>query len=197
MHASSSLTLHTGEPIVVAMKAWLAIFVGCLTLVGSHSETVSACGDKFVVVGRGVRFEQAYAAIHPASILIVLPAKNVKSAAVRDSRLLTALKMAGHHVEVVQQPTNLAAALGRSRRDIILVEQADASALRDIAGPAGQPKPTIVGVLESPSSSAVSEAKTQLEYVLTTPSPLARILNLMDDVMKARLDRKESLVLRP
>ena len=61
MRASSSLTLHTGEPIVVSMKAWVAILVACLTLVGSRSQTVSACGDKFVVVGRGVRFEQAYA----------------------------------------------------------------------------------------------------------------------------------------
>jgi vacuolar-type H+-ATPase subunit F/Vma7 len=170
------------------MKAWVAIIVACLTLVGSRSQPVSACGDKFVVVGRGVRFEQAYAAIHPASILVVLPTKNVKSAALRDSRLVTALKMAGHHVEVVQQPADLANVVGRSRRDIILVEQADAAALRDIPAPAGQPKPTIVGVLESPSSSAVSEAKTQLEYVLTTPSPIARILNLMDDVMKARLE---------
>src|SRR5436305_1255434 len=115
------------------MKARVAIIVGCLTLLGARSQVVSACGDKFVVVGRGVRFEQAYAAIHPASILIVLPAKNVNSASVRDSHLAIALKMAGHRVEVVQQPTNLADVVGRSRRDIILVEQADASALRDIA----------------------------------------------------------------
>ena len=169
------------------MKAWVAIFVGCLTLVGSRSQTVSACGDKFVLVGRGVRFEQAYAAIHPASILIVLPAKNVKSAAVRDSHLATALKMAGHHVEVVQQPANLADVVGRSRRDIILVEQTDASAFQDIAVPAGQPKPSIVGVVENPSPAALTEARRQLEYVLATPSPIARILNLMDDVMKARL----------
>src|SRR6476660_7029089 len=106
------------------MKAWVAIILSGLILVGSHSQAVSACGDKFVVVGRGVRFEQAYAAIHPASILIVLPAKNVKSAALRDSRLVSALKMAGHHVEIVQQPADLANVVGRSRRDIILVEQA-------------------------------------------------------------------------
>jgi len=170
------------------MKASVAIIVGCFTLLGAGSDVVSACGDKFVVVGRGVRFEQAYAAIHPASILIVLPIKTVKSAAVRDSRLATALKMAGHHVEVVQQPTNLADVVGRSRRDIILAEQADVSALRDLVAPAGQLKPSIVGVLEDPSSAVLSDAKRQLEYVLTTPAPIARILNLMDDVMKARLD---------
>ena len=106
----------------------------------------------------------------------------------RDSRLLTALKNAGHKVEVVQQPANLADALSHSRHDIILVERADASALRDITPPAGQLKPSIVGVLESPSPSALTDARQQLEYVLATPTSLPRILNLMDDVMKARLD---------
>jgi len=187
-HRGQSLTLPGREPIVVVMKAWVAVVIGCLTVVASRPQPVSACGDKFLVVGRGVRFDQAYAAIHPASILIVLPIKSVKSAAVRDSHLVTALKMAGHRVEVVQQPADLTGVVGRSHHDIILVEQADALPLRAIAAPVGQPMPSIIGVLENPSSSALIEARRQLEYVLTTPTPLARILNLMDDVMKTRLD---------
>ena len=170
-----------------AGRALVVIVGGGLALAASGSQAVSACGDKFLLVGRGVRFEQAYAAIHPASILIVLPAKSVKSAAVRDSRLLTALKNAGHKVEVVQQPA-VANALSRSRHDIILVERADAVALNEMAPPAGQAKPSIVGVLEDPSPSALTDARRQLEYVLPTPTSLGRILNLMDDVMKARLD---------
>ena len=170
------------------MNAWRALVVGGLALSASGSQAVSACGDKFLLVGRGVRFEQAYAAVHPASILIVLPVKGVKSAAVRDSRLVTALKNAGHKVEVVQQPADLADALSRSRRDIILVERADAAALHDMAPAAGRLKPSIIGVLEDPSPSALTDAKRQLEYVLPTPTSLARILNLMDDVMKARLE---------
>jgi hypothetical protein len=170
------------------MKNVAAFVFGGLVFAASGSQAVSACGDKFLLVGRGVRFEQAYAAIHPASILIVLPVKGVKSAAVRDSRLLTALRNAGHKVEVVQQPANLADALSRSRRDIILVERVDAAALHDMAPPAGQLKPSIIGVLEDPSPSALTDAKRQLEYVLQTPTSLARILNLMDDVMKARRD---------
>jgi hypothetical protein len=170
------------------MKRAAALCFGGLVVAAAASLAVSACGDKFLLVGRGVRFEQAYAAIHPATILIVVPAKGVKSAAVRDSRLVSALKNAGHKVEVVQQPVNLAEALSRARRDIILVERADAAALHDMDSPAGQVKPSIVGVLEDPSPSALTDAKRQLEYVLPTPTSLARILNLMDDVMKARLD---------
>jgi hypothetical protein len=182
------LTAPAAAPIVVAMKGWLTFVVGGLAFAASGSQAVSACGDKFLLVGRGVRFEQAYAAIHPASILIVLPARSVKSAAVRDARLVTALKNAGHRVEVVQPSANLADALSRSRRDIILVEQADAAALHDITAAAGQAKPSIVGVLEDPTPSALSDARQRVEYVLPTPTSLSRILNLMDDVMKARLD---------
>src|SRR5262249_12480093 len=171
------------------MKNVAAFVFSGLVFAASGSQAVSACGDKFLLVGRGVRFEQAYAAIHPASILIILPVKSVKSAAVADSRLVTALKNAGHKVEVVQQPANLADALSRSRRDIILVEHADAAALDAIALRDGQIKPSIVGVLEDPSPSALTDAKRQLEYVLPTPTSLPRILNLIDDVMKAPLDR--------
>ena len=168
------------------MKICAALALTCLTIVGIGSRAVSACGDKFLLVGRGVRFERAYAAIHPASILIVLPLKSVKSAAVRDSHLAAALKMAGHRVEVVQQPANLSEILGRSRHDIIVAEGADASAIRDVAA-AVEPKPSVVGVLADPSSAELTAARQQLEYVLKTPQPLPKTLNLMDDVMKTRL----------
>jgi hypothetical protein len=80
------------------MRTWVFGAVLVATVVAGVSEPLFACGDKFLLVGRGVRFQKAYAAIHPASILIVVPPKVVKNAAVRDGRLMTALKMAGHRV---------------------------------------------------------------------------------------------------
>jgi hypothetical protein len=124
--------------------------LACFTVVAVGSPVAWACGDKFLLVGRGLRFDRAYAAVHPASILIVLPLKSVKSAAVRDARLLTALKMAGHRVEVVQQPANLAEILERSRHDIVLAERADASAIQSVATGGRAAKPSIIGVLEDP-----------------------------------------------
>src|SRR5262245_30491342 len=169
------------------MRTFVALAFACLTIAATSSQVLSACGDKFLLVGRGVRFDRAYAAVHPASILIVLPLKSVKSAAVRDAQLLTALKMAGHRVDIVQQPANLADVLVRSRHDIVLAERADASAIRNVHVTDGQPTPSVVGVLEGPSSTALAAARQELEYVLTTPQSLARILNPLDDVMQARL----------
>jgi vacuolar-type H+-ATPase subunit F/Vma7 len=171
------------------MKTCVAVAIAFVGIGNFESAGVSACGDKFLLVGRGVRFQRAYAAIHPASILIVLPPKSVKSAAVRDSSLVTALKMAGHRVEVVQQPANLFDALGRSRHDLVLAERADASAIQEAAAGTGQQKPSIVAVLEQPSAAELTAARQQLEYVLKTPQSLLQILNLLDDVMKARVDR--------
>jgi hypothetical protein len=168
------------------MRARAVSFALILLAIASlGSDVVSACGDKFLLVGRGARFQQAYAAIHPASILIVLPPKSVKSAAVRDSRLVTALKMAGHRVDLAQQPANLAEILGRSRYDIVLVERTDASTIPDVG--VGQPRAAVIAVLEEPSSAELALARQQLEFVLKTPQPLFQILNLLDDVMKARL----------
>src|ERR1700730_16519093 len=122
------------------MKTWVATGVVLAGIGSFGSQVVSTCGDKFLLVGRGVRFQRAYAAIHPASILIVLPPKSVKSAAVRDSRLQTALKMAGHRVELVQ-PVRLDDPLLHARYDIVLAERADAVSIAEIL-PAGPSKPS-------------------------------------------------------
>jgi hypothetical protein len=173
------------------MRSWAGLFIACLIMSAIASQALSACGDKFLLVGRGVSFRRVYAAIHPASILLVLPAKSVKSAAVRDSGLLSALKLAGHRVEVVQQPANLADVLGRSRHDIVLAESADASAAGEAAASAAQTRPSIVSVVED--SAGEPQTATQGEYVLKAPQRLPQILGLLDDVMKARLAEQKRI----
>jgi len=177
--------------MVRRMRTWAGLFIAGLTIAGIGSQAVMACGDKFLLVGRGVSFGHAYAAIHPASILLVLPPKSVKSAAVRDSGLLSALKLAGHRVEVVQQPANLADVLGRSRHDIVLAERADASDVGEAAASAAQTRPSIVSVVEDPVGP--SQTGSQGDYVLKAPQRLSQILSLLDDVMKARLAEQKRI----
>jgi hypothetical protein len=169
------------------MKTWIASVVALGTIAGAVSPALSACGDKFLIVGRGVRFQRAYAAIHPASILIVVPPKSVKNAAVRDSSLQTALKMAGHRVATAPS-AGAADALSHAHYDIVLAERADAVGVT-ASGSADQPRTAIVGVLEDPSAAEMAAARQQLDAVLKTPQPLSDILRTLDDVMKMRLDK--------
>jgi hypothetical protein len=172
------------------MGRWATAAIVSLAVGTICSQAVSACGDKFVLLGRGVRFQRAYAAIHPAAILLVVPPKSVKVAAVRDSRLRSALTMAGHRVEVVQAAA-LADALRGSRYDIVLAERADATGIV-VAAPAGARKPAVICVLENPSAGDLTTAQARFDAVLKTPQSLPDILRLLDDVMKARLERSRA-----
>lgn len=167
------------------MKKWVATAVLLLAAGSLASPDVSACGDKFLLLGRGVRYQRAYAAIHPASILIVVPPKSVKTAAVRDSRLQSALKMAGHRVDVVSA-AKMRDALAGSRYDIVLAQRADAIRIADVLPPGGR-KPSIIGVPEDAAGEAAD--RQRFDAVLKTPQPLPGILRLFDDVMKARIDK--------
>ena len=169
------------------MNRYLAAAVVCLALGILGSEAVSACGDKFLLLGRGMRFQRAYAAIHPARILLVVPAKSVKVAAVRDPRLKNALENAGHNVKVVQV-AKLAEALAGSRYDLILAGRADAMGIPATL-PAAAGKPSVVGVLEDSGGADVTAGRLGLDAVLKTPQPLPDILRVLDDVMTARRDR--------
>src|SRR5688500_10428553 len=94
------------------------------------SQAVLACGDKFALLGRGARFQQTYDAIHPGRILLVVPPKSVKQAAIRDPQLKKALKKAGHEVDEAS-PLDLRRALSAVRYDIVLTSRADLAAVSD------------------------------------------------------------------
>ena len=134
-----------------------------------------------------MRFQRAYAAIHRARILLVIPPKSVKVAAVRDARLKDALSLAGHKVDVVHA-AKLAEALAGSKYDIILAGRADAVAIPGSLA-AGSGKPSVIGVLEDSGGADVTAGRLGLDAVLKTPQPLADILRVLDDVMTARRDK--------
>src|SRR5712691_7079570 len=78
------------------------------------------CGDKFVVLGRGVRFQRVNASAHPASILIYMnPASHVP-AADKEFQLQSTLKLAGHKPAVVEDQSGLEKALKSGRYDLVL-----------------------------------------------------------------------------
>ena len=52
------------------MRRVLVLVVVMLGAAPSLQLVTLACGDKFLMVGRSLRFNQAYAAIYPSKILI-------------------------------------------------------------------------------------------------------------------------------
>ena len=68
-----------------AMRRFIALLVAVLALSSGWS-VVEACGDKILMVGRGARFQRAYASLHPGRIL-VHTSRTGATAAIRDEQL--------------------------------------------------------------------------------------------------------------
>src|SRR5262245_31875441 len=86
------------------------------------SPRVQACGDKFLVIGRGVR---VFAAQHPTSILVYTTVPDV------GKQLYSVLKKAGHKPEFVDREDRFDAALSSGKYDLVLVSLSDALILKD------------------------------------------------------------------
>src|SRR5258705_13132765 len=118
--------------------AILALVASILPAAWSAAE---ACGDKFLLVGRGPRFQRAYAAIYPGNVLVYAHAHPGSNGAIHDSQLQKDLKQAGHRVAVVEDGGLFEQALQSGGFDIVPADVADAPAL-DVKGPASPSSPT-------------------------------------------------------
>jgi hypothetical protein len=141
-----------------------------------------ACGDKFLMVGRGARFQRAYASVYPGNVLIYARSSTDPKAAIRDPQLHKALRQAGHSVSVIEDWTLLEQALRTVPVDIVLVDVAEASRLRDLVtrSPA---HPDALYVAFAPKVKATSP-----EFVCRLKSsdrPL-KYLDEIENAMKAR-----------
>ena len=156
----------------------LALVVGASALVPA----ALACGDKFLMVGRGAKFQRAYASVHPGKILIYArPSTNAK-AAIRDPQLHKALRQAGHAVSVIEDWALLETALKTAPTDVVLVDVAEAGRLQAaIAATPAPPDALYVAFPAAVPSDVICRLKS-------SDKPI-RFLDEVEGAMKARSKR--------
>jgi hypothetical protein len=98
---------------------WVSFFVAGLLI--CFNAIATACGDKLLVLGRGVKFGNLGSAYH-ASIIAYVPESVSQSAPVKDLRFQADLQKAGHIMSLVEQEDVLTAAVQSGKYDIILVD---------------------------------------------------------------------------
>lgn len=143
---------------------------------------VEACGDKFLMVGRGARFQRAYASIHPGKLLIYVRPTTDPKAAVRDPQLHKALRQAGHAVSVIEDWPLLEQALRTVSVDVLLVDAKEAGRLKAIL-PASSLQPDVLFIAFP--AQVPADVVCRLK---STDRPL-RFLDEIEQAMKARKDR--------
>lgn len=96
---------------------------------------VEACGDKFMLLGRGTIFQRAYAAMYPGSIVLFLPGN--AGGGERAENLHKMLTRAGHRVRIIADAAILADPLHVQQTDIVIVDISGASTLKGMLGTSG------------------------------------------------------------
>ena len=153
---------------------------GLLAMTLGRSIDVSACGDKFLRVGRSARFRR-YAAVHPAGILIYRPVNSTRAGI---DQLKALLKRAGHKPVVLDRTASVSAALTASPYDVVIADYVDADRLKvDLQSAAS--KAALLPILNQPSKDIESAATRQYPFLIkphamTKHDALAEVDRLME-----------------
>jgi hypothetical protein len=85
-----------------------------------------ACGDKFLVAGRGTRYQRPKTA-RAASILIYADPASAVAATLKKEKVESVLKLEGHRATRVQSLEELSAVVSSGRYDVILTATSDSA----------------------------------------------------------------------
>lgn len=157
------------------------ILVGLLIASGmATGGDVIACGDKFLIVSRGTRFQRASIRT-PASILVYAdPASNLPKALANVSVDAT-LRKAGYKPTTVTSAAEFDAALGRGGWDLVLVDVAQSSIVSSRVR--GAAAPMVLPVVYNAGGTGLAQAKKQFPLVLKSPTKNQAFLDTIDEAL--------------
>ena len=142
-----------------------------------------ACGDKFLVVGRGTRFRRASVPRPPAAILVYAnPASNLP-AALANVPVEATLSKAGYRPTTVSSAEEFDRALRRGGWDLVLVDVAESSRLN---ARVPDNAPAVLPVVYNPTRTEWKEARRQYPTVLRSPTKTQAFLDTVDEALSLR-----------
>lgn len=114
------------------MKRRVGMVVLAVAAVGLLAAAdLSACGEKFLVAGRGTRYQRPKN-FRAASVLIYANPSSSLDAALRKLPVETILKREGHRATVVVSADQLSAILASGKFDVLLADSGDAAAVETL-----------------------------------------------------------------
>jgi hypothetical protein len=158
----------------------LTLVLACI-LVSAATGNSEACGDKFLRVGRGARYQRGYVAVHPASLLLL--ARPGSSVAATLKELEPTLKRAGHKPVVVRETAAVPEALERGRFNIVLTDLKDVPVVEDATRTAGT-RVDVLPFITAPTPEARAAAEQGYHCVAEVPGKKAEVLGKIDEIME-------------
>jgi hypothetical protein len=150
-------------------------------MAGLATDAVLACGDKFLVPSRGMRFELTSATRQQASILVY--ARTTSSLADIFERLAIerSLRNAGYRPTVVANAGEFIRTLREASWDVVMIDVAD--------GPVRDPSPgapAVLGVAAHEKAIDLARARPQYAAILKSPSRSQAFVEAFDSALTTR-----------
>jgi len=169
------------------MASRLCTFILISTTVCTSLSPVLGCGDKFLVVSRGTRFQRAPVTRSPAAILIYTNPTSEARKALAGVAVDATLRQAGYRPTMVDSAAAFESALGRGGWDLVLVGLADAEAVSKRSKNVG-----VLPVVVNPTSAELQQTRKLYPVVLKVPAKGPAVLEAVDDALTARSKQKSS-----
>src|SRR5262245_18315831 len=160
----------------------LAVVALILTVPPLNPAT-EACGDKFLAVGRGAKFQRAWVSVYPTKVMIYSRPSGDPKEAIRDPHLHRALRLAGHNGKVIEDWALLEQALRNVPVDVVLVDVSEASLLQGlIAASPAHPEALYVALPKNLTPATPAPVVSKLK----SSDGTLKYLEVVESVMKAR-----------
>jgi hypothetical protein len=143
-----------------------------------------ACGDKLVIVGRGMRPKRVRGSV-PASILVYADPKGSMPAALDEGHLRKDLEKAGHRVRSVVTREELENALDTGSYDLVFADL-KAAPLVETEAKDARSKPTVLPTLFNPSDADMAAATKEYHCVVKAPGSQKDYLAVVNEAMALR-----------
>ena len=163
---------------------------------------VGACGDKLLMLGRGIRFHSRHSP-RPAAVLLYLPAAARGGGPLSDPKLESALTEAGHTVRSVSTQEELSDALRTGQYDVLLTDLAEAPDLQRTPMVVGN-NPIVLPAVYLLASTSQQQVKTdtaraakEFSLVVQVPGRPGHYCAAVDKAMELKLKRDRSTTPRP
>ena len=158
--------------------------VGLVAALGLCSGAdVLACGDKFLVAGRGTRYQRPKS-FRAASVLIYANPSSGLPAALGKLPVESVLKHEGHRSTMVETFDQLSAVLAGGRYDVVLAASSVINAVKDLLG-AGPDAPTVVALCIKGGGPASPEGRPSVPCVKAPPRERS-LLEAIDKAVEQR-----------
>ena len=158
-----------------------------------------ACGDKMMMLGRGIRFQSKHTP-RAAAVLLYLP-ESATGLALTDPKLESALREAGHAVRAVTSSADLETALRSGTFDVVLANLTHAGELEKARSVADRNAVVLPAIyLVAPASPATNKQQSKVDrnraskdfgVIVEVPGRPGHYCHAVDQAMELRLKREK------